>query len=142
NREILKSILEDAGYEVRAATNGREALTMIDQRPPEVVLTDVQMPEVDGYAVCRAIKSSTRLATIPVIFVSANEATSEKVRGFEAGGVDYVTKPYEPAEVLARVSTQVKLFRAQRDLKQKNMELQRRNEQLILAHERTQAIFG
>ncbi len=142
NREILTNILEGAGYAVRAAVDGRKALALIEAAPPEVVLLDIDMPEMDGYAVCRAMQAHPRLSAIPVIFISANDQTSEKVKGFEVGGVDYVAKPCEPAEVLARVSTQVKLFRAQRDLRLKNVELQRRNEQLVLAQERTQRVFG
>jgi len=141
NRALLTAMLEGAGYEVRAACDGREALAMIEGDAPELVLLDVQMPEMDGYAVCRALQSRPRLATIPVVFISALDDTNEKVRGFEAGGVDYVTKPFEPAEVLARVGSQVKLFRMQRELKQRNAELQRKNEQLVLAQERTQRIF-
>ena len=141
NRALLTAMLEGAGYEVRAACDGREALAMIEGDAPELVLLDVQMPEMDGYAVCRALQSRPRLATIPVVFISALDDTNEKVKGFEAGGVDYVTKPFEPAEVLARVGSQVKLFRMQRELKQRNAELQRKNEQLVLAQERTQRIF-
>ena len=141
NRMLLTGILEQAGYEVRAATNGREALDMIERVSPDIVLLDVQMPEMNGYEVCAHLKSRSRTAAIPVVFISALEEVAEKLKGFEAGGVDFVTKPFEPAEVLARVSTQVKLFRIQRELKDRNAELQRRNEQLARAHDRTERMF-
>ena len=141
NRMLLAGILEQAHYDVRAAAGGREALDLIERVTPDIVLLDVQMPEMNGYEVCAMLKSRPRLAAIPVVFISALEEVAEKLKGFEAGGVDYVTKPFEPAEVLARVSTQVKLFRMQRELKDRNAELQRRNEQLARAHERTQKMF-
>jgi serine/threonine protein kinase/CheY-like chemotaxis protein len=138
---LLAGILEQSGYEVHAATNGREGLELIDHVSPDIVLLDVQMPEMNGYELCAMLKSKPRLAPIPVVFISALEEVAEKLKGFEAGGVDYVTKPFEPAEVLARVSTQVKLFHMQRELKERNAELQRRNEQLARAHERTERMF-
>src|SRR6185436_14591918 len=105
NRILLSGILEDAGYHVRVASNGLEAIAEIAGDPPEVVLLDIQMPELNGYEVCKRLKALPRLASIPVIFISALDDVSEKVKGFEAGGSDYVTKPFESAEVLARVGT-------------------------------------
>jgi len=141
NRMLLAGILEQANYDVRAAASGREALDVIEHVTPDIVLLDVQMPEMNGYELCAMLKSRPRLAAIPVVFISALEEVAEKLKGFEAGGVDYVTKPFEPAEILARVSTQVKLFRMQRELKDRNAELQRRNEQLARAHDRTERMF-
>jgi CheY-like chemotaxis protein len=141
NRMLLTGILEDAGYDVMPFASGREALDYMRQQPPECVLLDVQMPEMSGFDVCRELKSVARLANIPVIFISALDDVNEKVKGFEAGGVDFVTKPFEPAEVLARVGSQVKLFRLQLELKERNMVLQRRNEQLALAQQRTERMF-
>jgi DNA-binding response OmpR family regulator len=148
NRMLLGGILEHAGYEVRAAADGAEALRMIEGDPPEMVLLDIQMPELSGYEVCRAMREKPELEGIPVVFISALDDVGEKVRGFEAGGVDYVTKPFEAAEVLARVSSQVKLFRLQRELADRNaqlqkryQELQRRNVQLALANQRTERVF-
>jgi DNA-binding response OmpR family regulator len=149
NRMLLGGILEQAGYDVRDARDGAEALRVIESDPPEVVLLDVQMPEMSGYDVCRAMRQRAELATIPVVFISALDDVGEKVKGFAAGGVDYVTKPFESAEVLARVGNQVKLFRLQHELAQRNSllekrnaELQRRNVQLALANERTERVFG
>jgi DNA-binding response OmpR family regulator len=148
NRMLLSGILEQAGYDVRAASDGRMALQMIEEHPPEMVLLDIQMPQMSGYEVCAAMHARPSLATIPVVFISALDDVGEKVKGFEAGGVDYVTKPFEAPEVLARVSSQVKLFRLQRELesrnlqlKQRNVELQKRNEELVVAHQRTERLF-
>ena len=110
NRMLLSGILEQAGYVVRAVSNGRDALQMIELEPPDIILLDIQMPKMSGYEVCEALKAMQRTREVPVIFISAVEDIAEKVRAFETGGVDYITKPFEPAEVLARVGTQVKLF--------------------------------
>jgi DNA-binding response OmpR family regulator len=142
NRMLLAGILEQAGYDVRAATNGAEAVELVESVSPDIVLLDVQMPGMSGFEACSILKSRPYVHAIPVVFISALEEVNEKLKGFEVGGVDYVTKPFEPAEVLARVSTQVKLFRTQRELKQRNAELLRRNEQLARAHERTEQIFA
>lgn len=141
NRGLLTGILSDAGYDVRAAESGAQALTMIDTAAPEIVLLDIRMPEMNGFEVCARLKARPRLSAIPVIFISSEGEVTEKVKAFEAGGVDFVMKPFEPAEVLARVGTQVKLFRAQRELEQRNVDLQRRNEQLARANERTERMF-
>lgn len=141
NRMLLGGILEDAGYRVRAASSGTEAIAAIETEPPDLVLLDIQMPVMNGYEVCRRLKAVPRLAVIPVIFISALDEVSEKLKGFEVGGVDYVTKPFESAEVLARVGTQVKLFRLQRELRERNVELQRRNAELMRANEKTERVF-
>ncbi len=142
NRMLLTGILEQAGYVVRSASNGRDALQIIELDPPEIILLDIQMPKMSGYEVCESLKSMQRTREVPVIFISAVEDVAEKVKAFEAGGVDYIMKPFEAAEVLARVGTQVKLFRLQRELRQRNFDLQRRNEQLLVAQDQTQRMFG
>ena len=85
NRMLLGGILEHAGYDVRAASDGAEALRMIENDPPEMVLLDIQMPELSGYDVSRAMRARSELAAIPVVFISALDDVGEKVRGFEAG---------------------------------------------------------
>ena len=141
NRMLLSSILTEAGYDVGTATCGAEALEAIASSIPELILLDIQMPDMTGYDVCRQLKANARFNTIPVVFISALDAVFDKIAAFEAGGVDYVTKPFEPQEVLARVGTQIRLYRLQRELRQRNYELQRRNEQLLLANQRTERIF-
>lgn len=141
NRMLLTGILEQAGYEVREAAGGAEALDLVRADTPELILLDIQMPDMSGYDTCRQLKASPRLAAIPVIFISALDDVFDKVAAFDAGGSDYVTKPFEPAEVLARVRSQLKLFRLQNELREKNLDLQRRNEQLVLAQQRTERVF-
>ena len=142
NRMLLAGILEDAGYDVISAVSGTEALEIVKVDAPELILLDVQMPDMNGYDVCQELKKHSRLAPVPVIFISALDDVGEKVKGFEAGGVDYVTKPFEAPEVLARVGSQVKLYRLQRELKLRNVELQRRNEQLVMEQQRTERAFA
>lgn len=135
NLTLLARLLEDAGYEVRASNSGRRALQMARREPPEIVLLDIEMPAMDGYEVCRQLKADDAMRAIPVIFLSALDDVVDKVRGFEAGAVDYVTKPFEPAEVLARVATHLELFRLRR-------ELELRNAELVEAHRRTDRVFS
>ena len=99
---ILESMLEDGGhYEVRSFSNGKSALESIMVMPPDLILLDIRMPKMDGIEVCRRIKAHKQTENIPVLFLSALTDPFEKVRAFEAGGVDYVTKPLNEAEVLA-----------------------------------------
>ena len=105
-------MLGGQGYEVRAVTNGRQALQAVEREPPDLVLLDISMPEMDGYEVCRRLKAQERSKDVPVIFLTALTDTVDKVRAFDAGGVDYVTKPFQIEEVLARVKTHVALRRA------------------------------
>ena len=113
NLKLLEDMLRDRGYEVRSFPRGRLALSAIDREPPDVILLDINMPEMNGYEVCERLKSDQQHSGIPVIFLSALNATDDKVRGFRAGGVDYISKPFQFEEVQARVETHIKLRRAQ-----------------------------
>lgn len=124
NLMLLESILKEHGYNVRAAISGELALMTIKRQAPDIILLDVNMPGMNGYEVCRALKADALLAEIPVIFVSAATDTADKLRAFEEGGVDYVTKPFQSQEVLARVETHLTLSKARNELEQKNMALE------------------
>jgi DNA-binding response OmpR family regulator len=113
NLKLLDDMLRQRGYEVRSFPLGRLALAGADQEPPDLILLDINMPEMNGYEVCERLKSSARLSAIPVIFLSALTATEDKVKGFRSGGVDYISKPFRFEEVQARVETHLKLRRAQ-----------------------------
>ena len=113
NLRLLSSMLEEHGYEVRPVTNGRQALQAVERDPPDLILLDITMPEMDGYEVCRRLKANDRSKDVPVIFLTALTDTADKVRAFDVGGVDYITKPFQFEEVLARVKTHVALRRAQ-----------------------------
>ena len=117
NIDMLRSVLAGS-YRVQAATSGRRALDIVADQPPDLILLDVVMPDMDGYAVCRRLKSDAQTARIPVIFVTAkNEARDEEL-GFSIGGADYVAKPFEPAVVRARVATHLALYDQTRLLQQ------------------------
>ncbi|HEY0064687.1 MAG TPA: response regulator [Telluria sp.] len=121
---LLTSLLDKAGYHVREAPDGELALWSARARAPELILLDVRMPGMDGYAVCRALKESAQLREVPVIFLSAFDDTDDKLRGFEAGGVDFIAKPYNFLEVQARVAAHLKLARLQKLLAWQNDNLQ------------------
>ena len=124
NLELLSEMLDAQGYHTRCASNPKHALQLAISEPPDLFLLDVQMPEMDGYALCETIKAIHSLSEIPVIFVSALHETLDKVKAFAAGGVDYITKPFEFEEVRARVETHVKLRRMHLQLKRHNEQLQ------------------
>ena len=123
NLRLLSEMLEERGYRVRPAPNGKLALGSAKNDPPDLVLLDIMMPEMDGYEVCRQLKEDEHLRDIPVIFISALTETFDKVRAFGLGGVDYIAKPFEEEEVVARVETHLKISRLTRELVRKNTDL-------------------
>lgn len=142
NLAVLEAILDEAGYTVHAAKSGARALEMIHRSLPELVLLDIQMPELDGYEVCRQLECDDATRHLPVIFISALADVLDKVRAFESGGVDYVTKPFEAAEVVARVESQLRLSRLQGELERRNAELQRMYDEVVRAQHQTGVVFS
>jgi diguanylate cyclase (GGDEF)-like protein len=124
NLDLLSRMLKDR-FRVRAATSGRRALATARTYPIDLVLLDVDMPEMNGYEVCSELKADKATREVPVIFVSALDAAMDKVAAFAVGGADYVTKPFQVAEVMARIEYQLRLARLTRDLARKNEELAR-----------------
>ncbi len=118
NLSLLASLLEKEGYEVLAGASGIEALEIVQETIPDLMLLDVAMPGMDGFALCRQMKKDPRLKNIPVIFITARTDESDIVAGFEAGGNDYITKPFTIPELQVRVRTQIALRRAQEELRQ------------------------
>lgn len=118
NLKVLSWMLRDKGYEVRPVTSGRMAIQAIHNQPPDLILLDITMPEMNGYETCQEIKSYEELKSIPVIFISALSETLDKVKAFEVGGVDYITKPFQIEEVNARVETHLKLKRLMSNLEE------------------------
>ena len=114
NLQLLTGLLEKEGYQIRPAENAQIALDAALAKPPALILLDVRMPGMDGFELCKLLKQDKLFQDIPVIFISSLDAADDKVRGFEAGGVDYITKPFHFGEVLARISTHLKLCRLQR----------------------------
>ncbi|QTA88688.1 hybrid sensor histidine kinase/response regulator [Desulfonema magnum] len=110
NLQIIGNILSSEGYLFTPATNGNQALKIIEKRHPDLILLDIMMPEMDGYEVCKILKNSPRTKDIPVIFLTARTETEDIVRGFESGGVDYITKPFNSTELLARIKTHLEIL--------------------------------
>ncbi len=142
NLTLLAGILRAAGYRVRAANAGKRALSMMQAQLPDLVMLDITMPEMDGYEVCQALKAEGATRQVPVIFISALDDPLDKVKAFKTGGVDYVTKPFHAEEVIARVENQLKVSRFQRELAEKNSEMQKVNEQLRAAQQRIVQLLG
>ena len=117
NLKVLGNTLRGEGFSLAVAKSGREALEFVRKKLPDLILLDIMMPEMDGYAVCKRLKSGVVSKNVPVIFLTAKTDTDSIVRGFDAGGVDYVTKPFNTAELLARVRTQIRLKRASDEIK-------------------------
>ncbi|MBV5317367.1 MAG: response regulator [Desulfobulbaceae bacterium] len=124
NLRVLSDLLVDQGYQVSPATSGSFALRSIAFKIPDLILLDVRMPEMDGFEVCRRLKADEQSRSVPVIFISASDDMVDKVKGFEVGGVDYITKPFQALEVLARVATHLALRSMQKQLEAQNIQLQ------------------
>src|SRR5580692_3828637 len=124
NLKLLEGMLGQAGYGVRSFSRGRPALASAALNPPDLILLDINMPELSGYEVCERLKSDDKLAPIPVIFLSALSQTEDKVKALRCGGVDYISKPFEFEEMKARVETHLMLCRLQRELQSQNERLE------------------
>jgi diguanylate cyclase (GGDEF)-like protein/PAS domain S-box-containing protein len=124
--KLLSDLLTEAGYYVRQAPNGELALWTAQSRPPELILLDIRMPGIDGFEVCRRLKESPELRQVPVIFLSAQHDTDDKVRGFALGAVDFIAKPFQAEEILARTDAHVRLGRAQNALAAERASLEER----------------
>jgi diguanylate cyclase (GGDEF)-like protein len=130
NLNVLSDLLEEQGYEVRQALNGAMALAAAAIAPPDLILLDINMPEMDGYTVCQRLKADATTRGIPVIFVSALDEAWDKVKAFSVGGVDYIAKPFKVIEVLARVENHLKIQHLQRELLAQNRQLQQAIQEL------------
>ncbi|MGB0383554.1 MAG: hybrid sensor histidine kinase/response regulator [Ardenticatenaceae bacterium] len=145
NLRLLAGLLTSRGYVVRPARNGEMALLCAQTLLPDLILLDIMMPGMDGYEVCKQLKTNQQTSDIPVIFLSALNEVANKVKAFSVGGVDYITKPFQMAEVLARVETHLAMQNLQKQLKEKNkalestlLELQATEQKLIQKNEALQ----
>jgi putative two-component system response regulator len=118
NLTLLGGMLKEKGYKVRPVPSGTLALAAVQHKPPDLILLDITMPQMDGYEVCRRLKADVRFQDIPIVFISALSETIDKVKAFGCGGLDYVTKPFQFEEVEARVETHLKLRQYQVRLEQ------------------------
>lgn len=133
NLHLLITMLTRKGYATRGISDGLIALSEIQTNPPDLVLLDINMPNIDGFEVCQQLKANEITREIPVIFISARDEVIDKVQAFDVGGVDYITKPFQIAEVLARIENQLTLRRLQKKLQEQNELLKQEINQRIIA---------
>ncbi|MEB3828611.1 ATP-binding protein [Phormidium sp. CCY1219] len=138
NLRLLANMLTEQGYKTRGVINGPMALKAATSLPPDLILLDIMMPEMDGYQVCHLLQQDSRTCEIPVVFVSAKGEGVDKVKAFAVGGVDYITKPLQYEEVFARIEYHLKLYRLQKKLEEQNVRLNEENCQRLLAEKQLQ----
>lgn len=141
NLQLLSMMLTERGYKVRSVTKGSAGLRGAKAVPPDLILLDILMPEMDGYQVCEQLKLDERTQGIPVIFISALEEVFDKVKAFRSGGVDYITKPFQVEEVLVRIETHLTLRFLQKQLQVHNTQLQQEIRNRVAAQERFSKAF-
>ena len=124
NRFILRDVITDMGYQPVLTENGIQALKMVQHIKPQLIILDIAMPELDGYEVCQKMKENPDTREIPIIFISAFDDPADIVKGFSIGGEDYITKPFIPEVVKARVGMHLKLYEANRNMMEMNRQLQ------------------
>jgi light-regulated signal transduction histidine kinase (bacteriophytochrome) len=145
NLRLLSAILTKKKYDVRKSLNSKQAISSIKAHAPDLILLDIKMPEIDGYETCMALKQDPETCMIPVIFISALDDAVDKVKAFSVGGADYVSKPFQEAEVLARIEHQIHLRDLQCQLETQNQKLIQSNQELenfahIVSHDLQQPL--
>ncbi|GAB4537270.1 MAG: hypothetical protein Tsb0014_25880 [Pleurocapsa sp.] len=138
NLKLLADTLNQQGYETRCAKNGKTALNSIKEKIPDLILLDIKMPEMDGYEVCEKLKQELKTKHIPIIFLSASDDIESKIKGFQMGGVDYITKPFHLQEVLIRVQNQIALQSTNEEILQLHQQLQ---EQIIKEQQKAKELI-
>lgn len=131
NLRLMARMLRTEPYQVRPFPSGQMALASASQDPPDLILLDISMPEMDGYEVCRQLKAKDDLMDIPIIFLSALDDTTDKVRAFQVGGADYITKPFQLEEIRARISTHLARRLLERELGERTRQLRIKHEELL-----------
>ncbi len=140
NLKVLYETLKDRGYHLLIANDGEKALTLAHRHRPEVILLDIMMPDLDGYQVCERLKADPATADCAVVFLSALDDVDAKLRGFSLGGADYIAKPFQAQEVIARVGTHARVIRLERALQQRNRELE--SDQTRILNAISEGIYG
>ncbi|MBG1241920.1 ATP-binding response regulator [Nostoc sp. NZL] len=141
NLNLLSAMLTEQGYKVRSVTKGSTGLRGANAVPPDLILLDVNMPEMNGYEVCQHLKANDRTREIPVIFISALGDVLDKVKAFAVGGVDYITKPFQLEEVLARIENHLTIWKLQQQLQAQNERLQQEIHDRAKAEEKFTKVF-
>jgi DNA-binding response OmpR family regulator len=129
NLHLLSTTLTQQGFEVKGVINGLMALRVARSASPDLILLDITMPDMNGYEICQELKADSQTKDIPVIFLSALDDAIDKVKAFSVGGIDYITKPFQVEEVLARINNQLTLQAAKAEIRQLNAELELRIKQ-------------
>jgi CheY-like chemotaxis protein len=142
NLRLLFQLLSAHNYRVRAAISGKQALEAAHATTPDLILLDIMMPEMSGYEVCQHLKADEQTQNVPVIFLSALSDTRNKISAFAAGGVDYITKPFQAEEVLARARAHLTIYHLQKMLQTRNEELQAKNHELAVALAQVKRLSG
>jgi DNA-binding response OmpR family regulator len=142
NVHFLMDTLKTEGYSVRPALSGSAALTIIENETPDLILLDIMMPVMNGYEVCEKVRGNKKNRNVPIIFLSALDDVSDKLKGFQVGGIDYITKPFMAEEVLARVRAHLSIKRMQEELTEQNTRLQEMNEELQRALKEVKMLQG
>src|SRR4051812_12369412 len=124
NIQVLASIMAECGYELGIAQHANEVYQFLEDNTPELILLDVEMPDIDGYEVCSTIKADPQYKEIPIIFLTVKDGTEDIVKGFDLGAVDYIIKPFNRKELISRVRTHLSLKQSRDELAQKNDELE------------------
>lgn len=140
NLQLVGQILQENNYRAALTSSGREALNFTSKSRPDLILLDIMMPKMDGFHVCQALKADLSTADIPVIFLTAKTQTEDLVNAFRMGGVDYITKPFNPDELLSRINTHIQLKLSKEIILKQNEELIRLNEEKnkylsVIAHD-------
>src|SRR4051812_27348593 len=130
NLQVLAGMLKERNYKVRPVPSGKLALLAAQREPPDLILLDINMPDMNGYEVCAQLKADEKLRGIPIIFISALTEPLDKVKAFATGGVDYITKPFQMEELHARVETHLKIRRLQLELEKTNLQLAHANRRM------------
>jgi len=140
NIQVLGSILRNESFQIAFASSGKEALSLVKTQRVDLILLDIMMPEMDGFEVCEILKQNPETEDISIVFLTAKVEKENIVRGFELGGQDYITKPFNPAELLARVHTQLKLLNQRKQLEKMNdlleKKVEERTKQLVSANKK------
>lgn len=131
NLQVMESMLSEFGFDIRVAMNGVEALASVNEDPPDLIVLDIHMPEMDGYETCQRLKQQETTRDIPVIFASAMNEEFNKVKGFEIGAVDYVAKPINMEELRARVTVHLQLANQRQTLQTQTRELKAFNDTML-----------
>ncbi len=142
NLRLLVDILTKQSFKVRPVKDGYAALEAVKALPPDLILLDIMMPGIKGYDVCEQLKADDRFRDIPIIFISALHDSQDKVEAFAKGGVDYITKPFQPDEVLARVNTHLTICNLQKSLQKRNEQLEDKNLKLENALDQVKKLSG